>query len=125
MQFCQLIFHNSSLTNFEIYDILILEGNERGKIMTDNNVNTDEQSIKEKRESEIPESSFPFKLDYSIEEPKEAAPEYVECIQSYRDQFTKGKVYESTKSFGAVKSDDNLKYNGFSGDIAVKYFKPS
>ena len=39
--------------------------------MTDNNVNTDEQSIKEKRESEIPESSFPLKLDYSIEEPKE------------------------------------------------------
>ena len=39
--------------------------------MADNIINIDEESIKEKKESEIPESSFPLKLDYSIEEPEE------------------------------------------------------
>ena len=41
------------------------------KTMADNIINIDEESIKEKKESEIPESSFPLKLDYSIEEPEE------------------------------------------------------
>ena len=40
-----------------------------------------------------------YMLKKSIENPKESIPEYVECIEGYSDQFTKGKIYKISTTF--------------------------
>lgn len=48
-------------------------------------------------------------------------PEYVECLEDYRDQFTKGRIYIKGSYLGSVTKDDQGDKNGW----GKEKFKPS
>lgn len=51
----------------------------------------------------------------------DTVPEYVECLENYVDQFTKGKIYKTRSYFGSVVEDDS----GYSNGWSKNKFKPS
>ena len=54
--------------------------------------------------------------------------DYVECLESYKDQFTKGKLYqidgEVLKFSVPIRSDDKGQYNGWNSDRFRFHYRP-
>ena len=63
-----------------------------------------------------------LELAAEVEEEVVKVPEYVKCIKSHNNQFTKDKIYETRDYFGSVKKDDNGDSNGITLE---GYFIPS
>lgn len=62
----------------------------------------------------------------SIDTSKEVIPEYVECIEGYSDQFTKGKIYKiSTTFISDYQYHTEIDDKGLPNRWSKNKFKPS